>query len=237
MLASISFCKLFTEGEVAAAYAALREPQFFDNPPSFLRVSRRRDGHASGTCKVELSASLQQIWTVSQHQMPPPVTHVCRGLEVAVMDFAHSMLRQAFVHRCARDELLNDIGRRSVMRMWRYDAGVGCRPHCDPGVCTALLQATAQGLELSASPKAKHGWRSTEILSGADWVVPQPCMAADDTLVMAGVTAELVSGGRIPAVLHRVRSDWAEHEELKRYSIVVELRPSGARRWFELKWP
>ncbi|KAF8280990.1 hypothetical protein TcYC6_0028650 [Trypanosoma cruzi] len=162
------------------------------------------------------------------------------------MEFAHRTLLHASIPEVARNEFLNDIGRRSVFRIWRYSPGTGCRPHYDPGLCTALLQASAPGLELNlqeelpSKPERPGDYRYDEteveerINALPGWEAPSPPSEEDDTLVFRSNMARVLSNYALPPVLHRVRSDWAQRGERVRYSLVVELRPSQPRRWYNM---
>lgn len=161
------------------------------------------------------------------------------------MEFAHDIMRHPSVPPIARREFLDDIRRNSVFRIWRYSAGVGCRPHYDPGLCTALLRASAPGLQLNLReelpplPGRPGSYRNDaaggdKTLGGllSAWEEPQPTARGDDTLLLRGRMAHVISGGALPAVLHCVRSDWAKADGEVRYSFVVELRPSDPHRWY-----
>ncbi|CBH14209.1 hypothetical protein, conserved [Trypanosoma brucei gambiense DAL972] len=183
--------------------------------------------------KMELSVPLLRMRTGAKHEIPSALLLVAQGLEAAAMDFAYGIAQQPSMQSWAGEDLLKDIGRRSVFRIWRYDAGVGCRPHYDPGICTALLKASAGGLEFGKYPCRSHGNDENTLLQ-PDWFPPQLPVDTADTMVLAGNMTGLLSRGAIPAVLHRVRSDWADHADSKRYSLVVELRPAEPNRWYKL---
>ncbi|RNF08997.1 uncharacterized protein Tco025E_07055 [Trypanosoma conorhini] len=162
------------------------------------------------------------------------------------MEFAHRTLLHASIPEVVRREFLSDVGRRSVFRIWRYSPGAGCRPHYDPGLCTALLRASAPGLEVNLQGKLpsrpgrpgdyRYDEMGVESLIDAlpGWQAPTPLAAGDDTLVLCSNMAGVLSNGALSPVLHRVRSDWAQGGEKVRYSLVVELRPSQPRRWYSM---
>ncbi|KEG11012.1 hypothetical protein DQ04_03061070 [Trypanosoma grayi] len=163
------------------------------------------------------------------------------------MAYAQKAMRHPSIAEVARSEFLSDIGRRSVFRIWRYNAGTGCRPHYDPGLCTALLQASAPGLEvnleaeLPSLPGRPGNYRYDEtgdesvVDALPGWKDPGPCAEGEDTLLLSSNLMRVLSNGALPAVLHRVRSDWAARScETVRYSFVVELRPAQPRRWYNL---
>ncbi|ESL10001.1 hypothetical protein TRSC58_02271 [Trypanosoma rangeli SC58] len=162
------------------------------------------------------------------------------------MDFARRILLHASMPEVARREFLDDIEQRSVFRIWRYSPGTGCRPHYDPGLCTALLQSSAPGLEVNLqrelpSRPGRHGdyrYDEPELEDLIDalpgWQAPTPPATGDDTLLLRSNMAGVLSNSALPPVLHRVRSDWAQRGEKVRYSLVVEMRPSHPRRWYNL---
>ncbi|KAH8611281.1 hypothetical protein ERJ75_001013600 [Trypanosoma vivax] len=173
--------------------------------------------------------------------VPAPVICVCRRLEAAAMEFARNALLQPSIPAVARHEVLRDVDLCSVFRAWRYDAGVGCRPHYDPGLCTALLMASAAGFEINHvntdllidSRRYNDQHTHQEFLDALPgWTAPQPHTEADDTVVISGRMLHLLSKGTIPAVLHRVKQDWATNPEAVRYSFVVELRPANPAIWY-----
>ncbi|ORC88198.1 uncharacterized protein TM35_000182550 [Trypanosoma theileri] len=164
------------------------------------------------------------------------------------MQFAQQALSHPHIPPIARAEFLHNIRRRSVFRIWRYNCGVGCRPHYDPGLCTLLLKASAPGLEVNLQESlpslpgrpGNYCYDNTDkhnlVESLPGWTAPTSQREEDDTIVLCGEMMRVLSNNAIPAVLHRVRADWAtggENEKV-RYSFVLELRPAEPQRWYNL---
>ncbi|KAH9600765.1 Oxoglutarate/iron-dependent dioxygenase [Trypanosoma melophagium] len=239
---------------VSAAFRALDEHALFDRLSPLFHVSRRQNNNSSASpTKVELSARLHRLCNIKEKELsgrgviPPPILHICHGLETAAMQFAQQALLHPHISRMARAEFLNNIRRRSVFRIWRYHRGVGCRPHYDPGLCTALLlPSPTSGLEvnlqqsLPSVPGRPGNYRYDEaeqknkVDSLPGWTAPTSPKEEDDTLVLSGDMMRVLSNNALPAVLHRVRDDWATGSETVRYSFVLELRPAEPQRWYKL---
>jgi len=102
-------------------------------------------------------------------------------------------------------------------------AHVNCHEHVDPGILTAVPCAATPGLEL-ALPAGGDGaavWWPAEAraaLGGdADLRIYQ------DVVVFANATLATLTGGQLPAVVHRVSK-----ADRPRLSLVYERRPSAA---------
>lgn len=156
--------------------------------------------------------------------------------------------------------LRNDIEKKSVFRMWAYYEGGECRPHYDPGICTALLSGSSEGLAvnfvdtLSATntlgdyTAMQNGTEANAHLNGStNWVRAKDLLASaevkrlctdDETecaLVMADTTTQVITGGEVKHVLHCVMDD-DDLDKLRgkqgpRINIILELRPKG--KWYD----
>ncbi|GET87324.1 hypothetical protein, conserved [Leishmania tarentolae] len=226
---------VFTAAEVQRAFAALHQNAealySVSGTSSLLRPFVRRRGRTSGHRRDHMELPLHHMYesnTVYQ-QLPVEVRLICAGLHEVALSYAQEALQEPGIFPDARDEILNNLGRNSVLRVLRYPAGCGCRPHVDPGLCTALLAGSAGGLEVSTTDAALTSFANRPGHYAAH-VDPSPTSMHDeashmpDTLphwepfltahsgeavVMAGNMLGAVSGGTLPGVLHRVRRDWA----------------------------
>ncbi|CAJ1987562.1 2OG-Fe(II) oxygenase superfamily [Leishmania donovani] len=225
---------LFTPAEVQHAFAALhRNAETLygvSGTSSPLRPFVRRRGGARGHRRDHIELPLHHMYEASTvyEQLPVEVRLICGGLHEAALSYAQEALRERGVSSAARDEILSNLGRKSVLRVLRYPAGSGCRPHVDPGLCTALLVGSAGGLEVSttdavltpfasrpgcntahvtSSPTSMRGEASNMPGTLPHW---EPVLTAHTgaAVVMAGNMLGAVSGGALPGVLHRVRRDW-----------------------------
>lgn len=225
---------LFTPAEVQRAFAALHRNvatlYSVSGTSSPLRPFVRRRGGVHGHRRDHIELPLHHMYeanTVYQ-QLPIEVRWICTGLHEATLSYAQEALREPGVSSAARDEILSNLGRNSVLRVLRYPAGSGCRPHVDPGLCTALLVGSAGGLEVSTTDAVltpfanRPGYHTATVASPPTSVrgeasnmpgtLPhwEPVLTAHtgEAVVMAGNMLGAVSGGALPGVLHRVRRDW-----------------------------
>nr|CAJ2469451.1 unnamed protein product [Leishmania braziliensis] len=225
----------FTPVEVQRAFAALHQNVAIlhglsgtSSHPLHPFVHRR--GGAGGHQRDHIELPLHHMYEANAvyQQLPVDVRLVCAGLHEAALAYAQEALREPSVSCAARDEILNNLDRKSVLRVLRYPAGSGCRPHVDPGLCTALLVGSAGGLEVSttdavpapfasrpgdytshvaSSPTLMHAEHSNVPDTLPHW---EPVLTAHsgEVIVMAGNMLRVVSGGALLGVLHRVRQDW-----------------------------
>jgi len=98
---------------------------------------------------------------------------------------------------------------------------VNCHEHVDPGILTAVPCAATPGLELALPPSGDGAavWWPAEARTGngeADLCVHQ------DVVVFVNATLAMLTGGQLPAVVHRVSK-----ADRPRLSLVYERRPSA----------
>ncbi|KAK7196441.1 2OG-Fe(II) oxygenase superfamily [Novymonas esmeraldas] len=257
---------LFTAAEAHRAFTALREHAAAlyavhgTDHPLWSHVHRRGGSGGDPRDHIELPLHHQYTSTAAYMNLPAEARLICAGLHDAAVAYAEEALQHPCVLPAARQELLRDLGRRSVLRVLRYPAGSGCRPHVDPGVCTALLVGSAGGLEVNTTDalpplSAARLGDYTGTVDGASshaavaagpsvldalphWE-PVVTAHAGEAAVMAGKTLEVVSGGALRGVLHRVRRDWATGVNgadaaaaEMRFNVLVELRPTNPKRWY-----
>lgn len=164
--------------------------------------------------------------------LPLPVQRVVTTLQTAAEQYVEVVLQHPSVERTARLEILQDLEKRSVLRVLRYRLRCGCRPHVDPGLCTALLCGSAGGLEIRAEgrsaasqqtsdtggslqvaeelPRTPEGIQKAtmtplDLLPGWETVTPRH---PGEVLLLNGNMLAMLSRGVLPAALHRVRPDW-----------------------------
>ncbi|KAG5509158.1 hypothetical protein JKF63_06167 [Porcisia hertigi] len=227
---------LFTPAEVQRAFAALRQhaETLFGvsdaKTPLYSFIHRRGGAGGYRRDHIELPLHLMYEGNVVYQQLPAEVRLVCAGLHEAALGYAREALHEGpGVSAAARREILNNLGRKSVVRVLRYPAGSGCRPHVDPGLCTALLLGSAGGLEVSTA-NTLATLRANQLRSCKHHLDSLPTFLQNEeanmpatlphwesvvtthigeAVVMAGSMLGVVSGGALPGVLHRVRQDWA----------------------------
>ncbi|KAG5482768.1 hypothetical protein CUR178_06809 [Leishmania enriettii] len=228
---------LFTPAEVQRAFAALLQ-----SAETLYGVSRtstllspfvHRRGSAGGYRRDHIELPLHHMYKSDAvyQQLPAELRLLCTGLHQAALDYAQEALREPCVSPVARNGILDNLGRKSVLRVLRYPVGSGCRPHVDPGLCTALLVGSAGGLEVSTTGPAsipfvnrpgdyaEHMASSTARMRCVESSISRTLphweslltAHAGEAVVMAGNMFEAVSGGALPGVRHRVRQDWASN--------------------------
>lgn len=147
---------LFHPREVNAAFAALRTHgaslYAVDGASPLATFTHHRRGER-GDCRDHLELPLQHLFDESSVylSLPSEVRHVCAGLHDAARAYTAACTRQSCVLPAARDGVMVNLGKKSVLRVLRYPSGSGCRPHVDPGLCTALLGGSAGGLEVNTT--------------------------------------------------------------------------------------
>lgn len=228
-------CRLvdrFTAAEVRGAFAALRThaPALYASRSTHAvlgPVVHHRDG-ADQRDHVELPLQHMYDATAAYRAIPAEVRGVCEGLHAAAVAYVqeslqhHQQLQRLCASAEAQRELLAGLGKKSVLRVLRYPAGSGCRPHVDPGLCTALLCGSAGGLEVNLEDELPASFTAgrrpgdfTEAVAGTasaldtlpHWTPVTPTHAGE-AVVMAGNLLGVVTHGALPGVLHRVRRDW-----------------------------
>lgn len=194
--------------------------------------------------KVQLQFTLRQLSELAHQQVQAsdstvavcdaiaPLLDVAAALEASARTYLDTLLACVPSARSITDGLEDN----SVLRLWMYDQGADCRPHCDPGLVTALLQGSAPGLEVTFDPvnparlnsndyrtllQNIDGGTSAVLHSDISWVPTQtlisselPSLTTDQqshlllepVLVMAGTQMEVVTGRTIRGVPHRVAS-------------------------------
>ncbi|KAG5482937.1 hypothetical protein LSCM1_06976 [Leishmania martiniquensis] len=225
---------LFTPAEVQCAFATLHrsaEALYGHSETStLLRPFVHRRGGAGGYRRDHIEIPLHYMYenNAVYQQFPVELQVPCSGLHQAALDYAQKALQEPCVSSIARDGILHNLGRKSVLRVLRYPAGSGCRPHVDPGLCTALLVGSAGGLEVSTTglvlapfvnrpgghtgpvtslPTLTHLEESNTPGTLPHWE-PVLTAHAGKAIVMAGNILEAVSGGAMPGVWHRVHHSW-----------------------------
>lgn len=137
----------------------------------------------------------------------------------------------------------------SVLNIYKYfngDGGHGepdarnCPEHTDPGFVSVLAKGTADGLQIATGRPydvacctgltAFHGADgadpSIEVGPAAEsleWVTIEPMMQPNQVVVLVGESLRRLTGGALPACLHRVVQNEARQE---RMNAIYELRPS-----------
>eukprot|EP00035_Acanthoeca_spectabilis_P009081 m.162471 g.162471 ORF g.162471 m.162471 type:complete len:323 (+) comp14606_c0_seq3:42-1010(+) len=137
----------------------------------------------------------------------------------------------------------------SVLNIYKYfngDGGHGepdarnCPEHTDPGFVSVLAKGTADGLQIATGRPydvacctgltAFHGADgadpSIEVGPAAEsleWVTIEPMMQPNQIVVLVGESLRRLTGGALPACLHRVVQNEARQE---RMNAIYELRPS-----------
>lgn len=112
-----------------------------------------------------------------------------------------------------------------------------CPAHTDPGLVTVLARGTADGLQIATgrtSDAACCSGTAAYHVDGVDgesvapddveWVTMEPLMRADQVGVLVGESLRRLTGGALPACLHRVVSNGSHCE---RSNVIYELRPAG----------
>lgn len=259
---------LFSPREVSAAFAALQAhaTDLYPDVSSQTLLSHfaHHRGGERGYRRDHLELPLQHLCdnTAVYLQLPAEVRHICTGLHAAASAYVEEAVREPSsslwvlpLTSSARAELKHNLGKKSVLRVLRYPVGSGCRPHVDPGFCTALLTGSAGGLEVNthdeipvsftnrpgdyttrantevsataASSPAATEADAENVLDLLPHWEPVITAHAGEAVVMAGNMMGVVSGGVIPGVLHRVRRDWGEAETTLRrpLSLSADSRP------------
>ena len=235
---SFKFATLFEPGEVAAAFADATAHVF---ESAELKKFVRDQGD-----KAQFSATLLQLAS-GEAVLPPSIAHVVRLLEATARAHLHDVLAQLAPNATAVEDGLE---RKSVFRIWRYNAGACCRPHYDPGLLTAMLLGSCEGLQLNLtkvlSPVGELLGNyddgaavstASDVVDDTGWVDAgnMRSAATDDVLVIANTTLQLLTNGNVPHVLHRVVHRPLETDEQQcRVNMVLELRPSRSKDWYGL---
>lgn len=143
--------RVFSPAEVAAALAVLAGPGSLYGAPALEPYTTRRSAATAEALKTHLEIPLRALAVSAgvRAAIPPPVMRVYAGLLETAMSHTRAALEHPSVPAQAREGILDDIERRSVLRLLRYDPGVGCRPHVDPGLATCLLLGSQAGLEVN----------------------------------------------------------------------------------------
>ena len=126
------------------------------------------------------------------------------------------------------------------------NVAANCPEHTDPGLITVLACGTADGLQVATgrshdtacctgtdpyhnvqAPREDQGSSAGEAVedggSEVAWVTMEPLMQPHQVLVLVGESLRRLTGGVLPACLHRV----VHHEEgAARLNAIFELRPS-----------
>jgi hypothetical protein len=233
---------IFTPSEVSAAFAALQThaAALYSAEASgpLTRFTHRRRGEG-GYRRDHIELPLQHLHdkTEAFHQLPGEVRHICVGLHEAAREYLEAGVREPSALPAARAEIQDHLGKKSVLRVLRYPAGSGCRPHVDPGLCTALLTGSVGGLEVNTTDEIpvsfmnRPGDYRSRFDVESDGGEGQRChkpAESDNVLdllphweavvtthpgeavVMASSMMGVISGGTLPGVLHRVRRDWSD---------------------------
>lgn len=236
---------LFTPSEVTAAFAALhhRGDTLFPSAPSdaLARFAHRRHSE-DGYRRDHLEMPLQHLYdrTSVYGALPAEVRRICEKLHDAALQHVEEARREPSFSPLARAEVTHDLGKKSVLRVLRYPVGSGCRPHVDPGLCTALLVGSAGGLEVNtrdtipvsctrrpgdytvpqqrAASEGAAGMQRENALDLLPHWEPVVAAHAGDAVVMTGNMMGVLSAGALPGVLHRVRKDWGESSGERRAS-------------------
>ncbi|KPA75052.1 putative mitochondrial hypothetical protein [Leptomonas pyrrhocoris] len=249
--------RLFHPSEVSAAFAALQTDTavryFEDASGPLARYLHRRHGD-HGDWRDHIEVPLHHFLADSDvyRQLPPEVRHICAGLHEAARAFVEVAVREPSVLPAPRDGVLHNLGRKSVLRVLRYPAGSGCRPHIDPGLCTALLTGSAGGLDVNtldelpvsftnrpgdytshanvelAAPTAQPSAlanaeeEETNVLNLLPNWEPVVTTDAGEAVVMAGNMMDVISRHTVPGVLHRVRRDWGGESVVTRSAALAD---------------
>ncbi|KPI88495.1 hypothetical protein ABL78_2391 [Leptomonas seymouri] len=234
---------LFHPKEISAAFEALQSnaaalyTESSSSPLSFF-VHRRRGGCSYRRDHIEMPLHLFYENSDVYRQLPAEVRRICAGLHEAAREYAEAVVQEPCVLPVSRAEVLRNLGKKSVLRVLRYPAGSGCRPHVDPGLCTALLTGSSGGLEVNTVDELPASFAHrpgdyTNLVKAepAASMLPQTALSEEEAespldflphwepvvtahsgeaVVMAGNMTGVLSCGALPGVLHRVRRDWQE---------------------------
>ncbi|CAD2219276.1 hypothetical protein AGDE_07703 [Angomonas deanei] len=192
--------------------------------------------------------------------LPPEVVTVYEGLYSAAVKHVRSALLPPpdvgpapLTRELLEETLLSSITVRSVLRLIRYDEGVGSRPHVDPGLCTALLLGSTGGLELNTTDDVSEllkgnapgdyrlpssdskgaSARAFDDLPHWQTVPDSPAWREDtDTVIMNSNFLSVLTLGEQSGVLHRVVDHWGKEGGV-RTNVIVELRPHKPKFWYQ----
>ena len=132
------------------------------------------------------------------------------------------------------------INTASVFRIWTYQCGGDsvdgeplCRPHCDPGLCTAMLLGSTPGLEINAVDTIRdNGFGDFRGDGGSSYNWSSIAAEEGDALLINNTQLECCTGGIAKQLPHRVVAPQGQMGE--RINMVVELRARHAKHIFAL---
>lgn len=214
-------------------------------------------------------AKAQVSWTLAELQLaegggeiPPALLMIARLLEHTARAYLTHVVNRYVPSAAA---VLDNLEKRSVVRAWLYSgASAGCRSHCDPGLCTAMLSGTAPGLQgfaparrddevpLNDPRESADTTEATPAMIAGTWE-PVACSAqrrdsstedpsaasAEPILLFNDTTLQVLTGGAARHWLHRVvplgAAPAGEESAPSRVNIVLELRPAQGPRWYTFR--
>eukprot|EP00760_Papus_ankaliazontas_P035800 PhM_4_TR8031/c0_g1_i1/m.45861 len=156
-------------------------------------------------CHLEIPLS-----KVDALNLPAPVMACHDVLKRYALEFTEELLACA----PSLSSVWGTLG-SSVLRLWLYEEGATCREHGDPGIVTALLCGSSDGLHVHDASMPDVEWVPIE-------------RRLDQALVMVGQQTETVCHDLLPQAKHQVSAVHLDDVRVPRVNIILELRPTKA---------